>query len=212
MAQNITLLGASYSDCPAILLPKTGGGTARFDDVSVTTATAADVASGKVFIAADGTITTGTSSGGGGSSPWTHIITQEVAVTTTETSAKTAATIQCGKAIYTKDQIVWVHIRDKAGKRAGYFYGSDSFFVNTYRGNGSTSTFAAPACEYIRVTTSGAYTGVSGQYGVWGYSISSAGALIIRRRYNSTNTLTIDGTFRVDVYTLDLPDGLTLFD
>lgn len=66
MAQNITLLGASYSDCPAILLPKTGGGTARFDDASVTTATAADVASGKTFLAADGTITTGTSSGGGG--------------------------------------------------------------------------------------------------------------------------------------------------
>ena len=67
MAQNITLMGASYSAVPAVTLPKTGGGTARFDDASVTTATAADVASGKVFLAADGTITTGTSSGGGSS-------------------------------------------------------------------------------------------------------------------------------------------------
>jgi len=67
MAQNITLLGASYTAVPAVTLPKTGGGTARFDDASVTTATAADVASGKVFIAADGTITTGTASGGGSS-------------------------------------------------------------------------------------------------------------------------------------------------
>lgn len=67
MAQNITLLGASYSDVPAVQLPKTGGGTARFDDVSVTTATASDVASGKVFVAANGTITTGTASGGGAS-------------------------------------------------------------------------------------------------------------------------------------------------
>lgn len=149
---------------------------------------------------------------GGGSSPWKHIITEEITVSTTETTAKTAATISCGSEISTKDKIVWVHIRDKAGKRAGYFYGSDAFFVNTYRGNGSTSTFAAPAVEYIRVSTSGAYTGVSGQYGVWGYSISSSGSLIIRRRYNSSNTLTIDGTFQVDVYTLDLPDGLTLFD
>lgn len=64
MAQNITLLGASYSAVPAVVLPKTGGGTARFDDASVTTATAADVASGKVFLAANGTITTGTASGG----------------------------------------------------------------------------------------------------------------------------------------------------
>ena len=68
MAQNITLMGASYSDVPAVTLPKTGGGTARFDDASVTTATASDVASGKLFLAADGTITTGTSSGGGGAS------------------------------------------------------------------------------------------------------------------------------------------------
>ena len=67
MAQNITLLGASYSAVPAVLLPKTGGGTARFDDATVTTATASDVANGKIFLASDGTITTGTASGGGGS-------------------------------------------------------------------------------------------------------------------------------------------------
>lgn len=66
MAQNITLLGASYSNVPAVTLPKTGGGTARFDDASVTTAAASDVAQGKVFLASDGTITTGTNSGGGG--------------------------------------------------------------------------------------------------------------------------------------------------
>ena len=32
MAQNITLLGASYSAVPAVTLPKTGGGTATFVD------------------------------------------------------------------------------------------------------------------------------------------------------------------------------------
>ena len=72
MAQNITIMGASYSDVPAVQLPKTGGGTARFDDASITTATASDVASGKVFLASDGTITTGTASGGGGESNYVH--------------------------------------------------------------------------------------------------------------------------------------------
>lgn len=67
MAQNITLLGASYSSVPSVLLPKTGGGTAAFTDVSDTTAAASDVASGKYFYAADGTRTLGTNSGGGGS-------------------------------------------------------------------------------------------------------------------------------------------------
>lgn len=65
MAKNISLMGASYSDVPAVTLPQTGGGTARFDDASVTTATAEDVAQGKVFLAANGTITTGTATGGG---------------------------------------------------------------------------------------------------------------------------------------------------
>ena len=66
MAQNITLLGASYSDVPAVELPKTGGGTASFTDVTDTTATASDVASGKYFYTSAGVKTQGTSSGGGG--------------------------------------------------------------------------------------------------------------------------------------------------
>ena len=66
MAKNITLMGASYTDVPAVVLPQTGGGTARFDDASVTTATAPDVTQGKIFLAADGTPTVGTASGGGG--------------------------------------------------------------------------------------------------------------------------------------------------
>ncbi len=32
MAQNITIWGASYTAVPAVDLPKTGGGTARFID------------------------------------------------------------------------------------------------------------------------------------------------------------------------------------
>lgn len=68
MAQNITLLGASYSDVPAVELPKTGGGIATFADPSGTTATASDVAQGKLFLNSSGILTTGTASGGGGAS------------------------------------------------------------------------------------------------------------------------------------------------
>lgn len=32
MAQNVTLLGASYPDVPSVILPKTGGGSAVFVD------------------------------------------------------------------------------------------------------------------------------------------------------------------------------------
>ena len=68
MSQNITLMGASYSAVPSVNLPKTGGGTASFTDVTDTTASASDVASGKYFYTSAGVRTAGTSSGGGGSS------------------------------------------------------------------------------------------------------------------------------------------------
>lgn len=69
MAQDITLLGASYSAVPAVVLPKTGGGSASFTDVTDTTAAAEDVASGKYFYTASGERTAGTASGGGDNLP-----------------------------------------------------------------------------------------------------------------------------------------------
>lgn len=84
MAQNITLMGASYSAVPAVTLPKTGGGTASFTDVTDTTAAASDVATGKYFYTANGTRTAGTNSGGGGSS-----MNVQVAQATTRASSST---------------------------------------------------------------------------------------------------------------------------
>lgn len=67
MAQNITLLGASYQNVPGVQLPKTGGGTAYFADPSPTTAEPEDVTQGKIFLKADGSQGVGTNTGGGGS-------------------------------------------------------------------------------------------------------------------------------------------------
>ena len=239
--RNISLMGATYSNVPGVTLPVSGGGTATFYEVSDTTAAAADVASGKYFYTSAGVRTQGTGSGGGGGtiisksitangtynasddnadgyspvtvnvSNWTLLGSTTLTINTTSTSAASAGTVACGSAAYTKDAVIWVHIRGQSGKRNGYFYGSDTIFINHQKANGSTSAFSAPAVEYIRVSSSGTYTTATGSYGVYGYSINSSGTVTIRQRYNSTNTLTINDKFDVYVYKLTLPGTLTLF-
>ena len=133
MAQNITIMGASYSAVPAVTLPKTGGGTARFDDASVTTATASDVASGKIFLASDGTITTGTASGGG-SSKNTQVV-QGTTRTTSSTLTAIGAELTVSKT-GTYD-IYWSAFRSSTS--SSYTYGTQLYIDGTAYGTQNTT-------------------------------------------------------------------------
>lgn len=95
MTQNITIMGASYTGVPAVTLPKTGGGTAAFTDVTDTTAAASDVASGKYFYTSAGVRTQGTSSGGGSSM---NAQTAQSTTRSTSTSGTKVISLTCSKA------------------------------------------------------------------------------------------------------------------
>lgn len=214
MSQNISLWGAQYSGVPSILLPKTGGGTASFTDVTGTTATASDVANGKIFYTADGTQTTGTASGGGSS--YTLLGSTDITTSYTSTQAGTAGQLTIGTSAWTKDSIIYVRIRDKAGKRAGHFLGSDSFFINYQKANNSSSALTYAGRLIHRYSTSNQYglhnCSTTAGYGVYGYDINTSGRVRIYQRYNSNYSLTIDGTYHIEVYALDFPDGISPFD
>lgn len=59
MAQNVVINGVTYQNVPEVDMPKSGGGTAKFTDITDTTATAGDVLSSKYFYTSGGTKTQG---------------------------------------------------------------------------------------------------------------------------------------------------------
>ena len=133
MAQNVTIMGASYSNVPAVTLPKTGGGTARFDDASVTTATASDVAQGKIFLASNGTITTGTASGGGSSK---NAQTAQSTSRSTSSTYTEVITLTCTKAgTY---NVYWSTFRSSTSGT----WGSQLYINDTAYGSAQTGSWS----------------------------------------------------------------------
>lgn len=219
---NITLLGASYTDVPAVDLPQTGGGMVRFYEngggSSATLVTKSITANGTYSASddsADGYSEVTVNVPSSGSSAWTKVAETSYTIANfTTTTAMTQAAWATGHSeLWTNSKLIYVRIRDTAGKRAGYFYGSDQFFV-VYTTNATSTT--ASGRFYIKCTTDGSYiaTATSGTtgYGVYADTLYSDGRIRIRKRYNSTNSLTIDGTYKVEVYLLDPPTGAPIFE
>lgn len=133
MAQNVTVQGASYSDVPAVVLPKTGGGTATFTDTTISTnaAAAGDIASGKLAYV-NGSLVTGTASGG--SSKNTQVV-QGTTRTTSSTLTAIGAALTVSKA-GTYD-VYWSAFRSSTS--SSYTYGTQLYVGGSAYGSENTS-------------------------------------------------------------------------
>lgn len=150
---------------------------------------------------------------GGGGSAWTKVAETSYQISTTSTSATTFATWSTGHSeLWTSNKWVWVRIRDTAGKRNGYFYGSDNIYSNTVLKNGSSATSVAITGRLVIRYYNDSYSTTTSNYGVYTGSLYNDGNIVIMTRYNSSNSRTINGTYKVEVYLLDPAGGVPIFE
>ncbi len=215
MAQNISLLGASYSDCPAVLLPKTGGGTARFDDCTVVTATASDVASGKTFLASDGTITTGTASGGGGSDRLVLLQTTAIgSLSTSSTSGTdTGKTVTLASSTGWQDYDLLIVDISVDTKTNGRHTSTVTPVILTGTSNVSTkNTYTVGSNKWNSKLGSTGTASTRQSTTAYGVYINSASVssntltLTVYYKYNNNSTGTLNGTYTARVYGIKLID------
>lgn len=184
MAKNVTLLGANYSDVPAVDLPQTGGGTATFTDVSDTTATTEDVLAGTYFYNAAGQKVEGELSGGGG-----RVIIRD----TTDSHGGTIRTITSDEELYIDSLEVTENGTYTAPTGTAY----DTVEVDVQASPTLQSKSATPTESAQTITADSGYDGLS-SVSVGAISSTYVGTGITRR---SSSDLTSSGA------TVTVPSG-----
>ena len=185
-------------------------GTQTIAAVSQTNLSAENIKSGTTISISNGDTdiwsVIGTYTGSGGV---TLLGSKEFTVSTTSTSQTSVGSIAISPstAVWTTDAIIYVKIRDKAGPRNGYFFGSDNFFMNYNLASGVTNQNVQLCGRLIYYyDSSNVYKPNTGGYGVYAYQIlySTGHNIEIYRRYNSNYTKTINGTFKAEVYSIPI--------
>jgi len=110
MASNVVINGVTYSNCPEVDIPKSGGGTAKFFDTSDANITSSDVLTGKTGYGSSGSVSGGMANNGSTSGtistkagsvsiPAGYTSGGSVTIDSTEQSKITAGNIKSGVTI-----------------------------------------------------------------------------------------------------------------
>jgi len=124
----------------------------------------------------------------------------EIQCSTTSESLTNIATILID-GVYTENKIIYAKVRDKAGRRDGYYFGNDCFAIKGTAGG-----------IFVYRGSSGSVSINASSFGIYMRSINNNGDVTIAVRYNSSYSSTIDGTYTIEIYALDWPNDDTPFD
>lgn len=151
-------------------------------------------------------------SGGGGSSSYKLICSEEYEASTTSTSTTVIGTMS-GTYENPYKSILYIQVRDKAGKRNGYFLGYNCYWQQPVAGSQLNNYRMT---NVLITNTSGAVVASStSQYGVFPATPQFSNGTFsvnISTRYNSSYSGTIDGTYVVDIYSLQYPDNISPYE
>lgn len=211
MAQSIRLLGTTYNDVPAVTLPKSTSGTATFTDVTPTTATASDVASGKIFFTSNGTQTTGTASGGG-SGGLTLLKTYSLGTLSTSSTSGTNTGKTMTVTGFNDYDLLIVDVSVDSVTNGRHTSTVSTVYLTGTSAVTTKNTYTVGSNKWnSRVSSSGTATTRQSTtaYGIYVNSASvssSTMTLAFYYKYNNNNTGTINGTYTARVYGIKLYD------
>lgn len=215
MAQQVVIAGALFNDVPSISVPDSNNVWHPFLDTTIASnaAAASDIAQGKLAYV-NGSLITGTASGGGGGG-LTLLATKNLGtISTTSTQATDTGQTVAVTGFDDYDTLVAVcHTETRTNNRhvatVRYIEFSATSNINT-----KNDVSLASYTQNFKIVSTGVmrvYCGTT-QYGLYVNSATiSTGTprtctLTIYQRYNSSSTGTINGTYIMDVYGLKLHD------
>ena len=198
------------------------GGTAHYIsgvDLGEDTVSADNLLSGYTAHDKDGNSVVGTASAG--QSSYILLTSAEMEVIATgSTETNVDSILISSNYFWNNSNMLYIKIRDKAGPRQGYYFGAD-YFINFEQTNPGSGTLSEKMGTLYKTNSTGVIisTRTAINYGVFvksvvssGYSSGySTGSINIYKRYSSSYTGTVNGTFKIDIYALNWPDGISPF-
>lgn len=172
MSKNVKIANTTYNSVPSINIPlATGTGNASFFDVSDTTATAADVSTGKYFYTSAGVRTQGTNSGGGSSKN-----AQSAQSTTRATSSTYTELVTLTCSVAGTYDVYWSTFRSSTSGTSG-----SQLYINDVA-YGSAQTTFSNHIQNVHLT---------------GVSISANAEVAVRARSRGSNYYAYVGTLTI---------------